>query len=145
MQVEAGLSVARLLRLVVVLDVLTVVYSRTVGAELNASWPLSNQLFWIGLHALLAYRVWRGGRLAWTLLFVLKAGPALLLLALATATPSDGSFSYVAPLALAGLTQAGLLLLPRVRAHVHPSSGLGTVRVGDDASPRRSEHQARQG
>lgn len=142
MQAEGRWSVGRLLGLVIAMDVLVVVYTRTVGAELNTSSPLSNQLFWVGIHALSAYRVWRGGRLAWTVLFVVTAGPALLMLAL---TASDGTFGYVAPLALAGLAQAGILLLPRVRAHVHPPSGRGTVEVDAEALPSVSEHQARRG
>jgi hypothetical protein len=131
-------GVTQLVGLLPVLTLLTVVYTRTVGAEFNEHEPVGDQLFWVGIHALLAYRVWRGGRLAWAVLLALIAVPPLTVGLLATAEPA-GSFRYVGPLIGFSAAQAAILLLPRVRVHVQRSRG----RRGVGTAPLTAHAQAR--
>jgi hypothetical protein len=93
---------------------LTVVYTRTVGASENAGNPVGGQLLWVALEAFLVFRIWRGGRVAWgvlvALLLVGVAVPVLLL-------PAD-AVGYLGPIVAATGLQCLVLLSPPVRAHV---------------------------
>jgi len=51
-----------------VLDWLTLLYTDTAGASLNASQPMAGQLIWLVLEGVLVWRIWPRGRLAWTVL-----------------------------------------------------------------------------
>jgi len=62
-----------LLLVFMVLDGLTVAYTRTAGARLNAGQPIGRQLIWLALDGFLIWRIWRRGRIAWTVLLILTA------------------------------------------------------------------------
>jgi hypothetical protein len=98
----------------ITLDVFTLAAMRTVGASLNAGQPATGQLIGLALDGFLVWRIWRGGRVAWTVLLVLTAG-LLLLLILAAAWP--WSAYLLVMLAILG-AQTIILLSPAVRGHL---------------------------
>lgn len=103
-----------LLVAVVVLDGLTFVYTRTAGASLNASQPVAGQLFGLALDGLLVWRIWRRGRIAWTVLLILT-GLTLVLILLGAVWPFS---PYLLGLLAVIVTQTVLLLSPAVRDHI---------------------------
>jgi hypothetical protein len=100
----------------IALDVLIFTATRTVGASLNAAQPVTGQLIGLALDALLVWRIWRGGRVAWTVLLILTAG-LLLLVVMAAAWPWSGEL--VVMLAVLA-SQTVILLSPAVRGHLRP-------------------------
>jgi hypothetical protein len=103
-----------LLGLVIALSVLTLLYTRTVGAAENAGNPVGGQLAWVVLETFLVLRVWRGGQIAWGVLV------ALLLVGVATPVfllPAD-AVGYLGPIVAATGLQCLVLLSPAVREHV---------------------------
>jgi hypothetical protein len=94
------------------LDVAIFAYTETAGARINAHFDLTaQQTGWTVLDAFLVWRVWRGGRAAWAVLFGLN----LIALALLVA----GAWSaYASALWAFGIAQIVILLTPAVRHHV---------------------------
>ena len=111
------------LRLVAVLEVATVVYARTVGADLNRDWPIGRHLLWLSIGLFLVWRISRGGATArWTLI-ALTAVPILLTVIVA-ASPGW----YLGGLLAIEAMKVTLLFSPAVRRHVH--TGAWTRRSG---------------
>ena len=111
------------LRFVAVLELATVVYARTVGAELNRNWPIGRHLFWLGIALFLVWRISRGGAAArWTLI-ALTAVPILFAVTM-VANPGW----YLAGLLAIEAMKLALLFSPAVRRHVH--TGAWTARAG---------------
>ena len=106
------LNAIAVLRLIAVLELATVVYARTVGAELNRNWPIGRHLVWLSIGLFLVWRISRGSAVArWTLV-ALTALPILFAVTL-TANPGWYLAGLVAIETL-GLT---LLFSPAVRRH----------------------------
>lgn len=99
------------------LDVLFLVYTRTFGTGLNAHQPISRQVVWLALDAWLAWRIWRRGRIAWTVLVVIT-GSLVLLIVIGAAWPWGW---YLLGIQLLLVAQLILLLSPAVRRHVRES------------------------
>ena len=105
------------LRLVAVLELATVVYARTVGADLNRDWPIGRHLFWLGIGLFLVWRISRGGAAArWTLI-ALTALPILFAVTMA-ANPGW----YLGGLVAIDAMKLTLLFSPAVRRHVNGSA-----------------------
>jgi hypothetical protein len=98
----------------ITLDVLTLAATRTVGASLNAGQPAAGQLIGFALDGFLVWRIWRGGRVAWTVLLVLTAG-LLLLVILGAGWPWP---AYLVVMLAILAAQTSILLSPAVRGHV---------------------------
>ena len=117
------LEAMTVLRFVAVLELATVVYARTVGADLNRNWPIGGHLFWLGIGLFLVWRISRGGAAArWTLI-ALTAVPILL-----TVTTVVSPGWYFAGLLAIEAMKLALLFSPAVRRHVH--TGAWTRRSG---------------
>jgi hypothetical protein len=97
-----------------VLDVLGVVYTRTAGASLNAGQPITGQLIWLALDSLLAWRIWRHGRLAQIVLLILRAS-LLLLVVISAGWPWP---PYLLGVLAITSAQTMLLVSPAIRDHV---------------------------
>ena len=97
-----------------VLDGLTFAYTRTAGASPNAGQPIAGQLIWLALDGLLVWRIWRRGRIAWTVLLILTGLPLILIL-LGAVWPFP---PYLLGLLAVIVAQTALLLSPAVRDHI---------------------------
>jgi hypothetical protein len=97
-----------------VLDGLTLAYTRTAGASLNTGQPMGEQLIWLALDAFLVWRIWRRGSIAWTVLLILTASQLILIL-VGAIWPYP---PYLVGLLAVIAAQAALLLSPAVRGHV---------------------------
>jgi len=98
----------------VMLDVLTLAYSRTAGASLNIGQPVGRQLIWVALDCFLVWRIWRRGRIAWAVLLILTVLPLLQILVGAVRPFPPYLVGLLAVLAV----QTALLFSPAVRGHV---------------------------
>jgi hypothetical protein len=97
-----------------VLDGLTLAYTRTAGASLNTGQPIGRQVIWLALDGFLVWRIWLRGRIAWTVLLILTASQLILILVGAV-----GPFPpYLVGLLTVIAAQTALLLSPAVRGHV---------------------------
>lgn len=103
-----------LLTAFVLLNVVIVTYTHTVGASPDSHQPLGAQLLWLVLDTWLAWRVWHRGRAAWGVLVALSALTLLTILLLA-AWPWG---PYLTGLVLLLALQTLLLLSPPVRHHI---------------------------
>jgi hypothetical protein len=97
-----------------VLDGLTLVYTRTVGGSLNANQPIAGQFIWLALDGLLVWRIWRHGRIAWIVLLTLT-GLLLILILVGAVWPFP---PYLLGLLAVTVAQTALLLSPAVRNHI---------------------------
>jgi len=104
----------QLLTAFVLLDVVIVTYTRTIGASPKWHQPLGAELLWLALDTWLAWRVWQRGRTAWGVLVALSALPLLTIL-LVAAWPWG---PYLTGLVLLLAVQTLLLLSSPVRRHV---------------------------
>ena len=107
-----------LLIMFMLLDALSVIYTRTAGASLNAGQPITGQLIWLALDSILAWRIWRRGRLAWTVLLILRA---LFLALVLIEAPSPLTPYLLGALAIPA-AQTVLLISPAIRGHVWGTS-----------------------
>ncbi len=109
----------RLLLAFMLIDVAIFAYTETAGARINAHIGLTaQQIAWTAFDAFLVWRVWRGGRAVWAILF----GPNILVLGLmliAAAWSACASALYVFVIA-----QTIILVTPAVRHHVSRVTGL---------------------
>lgn len=103
-----------MIRASVTLQVLLIVYVLTVGARINSTEPISNQVLWFVLSLFLLHRISRGGGVAWVVLLVLNALPLLQVLLGTAGWPGWYEVGLVTMLA----AQTVLLLSPAVRAAV---------------------------
>ena len=107
------LNAIAVLRLIAVLELATVVYARTVGAELNRNWPIGRHLVWLSIGLFLVWRISRGSAVArWTLI----ALTTLPILFAVTVVASAGW--YLAGLVAIAASELTLLFSPAVRRHV---------------------------
>jgi hypothetical protein len=100
----------------IALDALILAATRTAGAGLNAGQPIAGELIGFAIDGLLVWRIWRRGRVAWTVLLIFTAG-LLLLAFLGAARP--WSAELIAMLAILG-AQTIILLSPAIRGHLRP-------------------------
>ncbi|MET9018939.1 hypothetical protein ABZV93_03040 [Actinopolymorpha sp. NPDC004070] len=96
----------------VLLDVLLLTYTRTVGAAMNADYPFAEQLVGTLIFAGLAWLVWRRGRMAWGLSVLLGAWLLFVLVVGGDIT------TYMVPLLLISAAKLATLLSPAVRRHL---------------------------
>ena len=102
----------------IALSVCLIVYTRTVGADLNTHWELGNQLCSLAPDAFLAWQVTRGSRALWGALLAWNVLPFMLFIVFSEAQPT----MYVLGLCAFGLAQIGLLFHPAVRPGRKPRS-----------------------
>jgi hypothetical protein len=102
-----------LLAVYVVLEWLLLLFTRTVGADLNEGMPVAPQVFWSVVVTGLAWLVWRRSQVAWALLLVLGILPLLMMI-----LGADGVTAYMSALVLRGASQLVVLLSPAVRRHI---------------------------
>jgi hypothetical protein len=95
------------------IDVAIFAYTETIGARLNSGTDLTaQQVGWAVLDAFLSWRIWRGGRMAWSVLF----GINILILALMLTAQAAWS-DYASVLYVFVTAQILILLTPAVRHH----------------------------
>ncbi|MEQ4210309.1 hypothetical protein ABN028_28840 [Actinopolymorpha sp. B17G11] len=111
----------------VMLDLLLLIYTRTVGADVNEGNPVAEQVFWALVSAGLTWLVWRRSRLAWGIQVVLSAWMLAVL-----ALGADIVNAYLVTLLVVIATQMTALLSPAVRKHVR------TTRM-PDSSPESGQ------
>jgi hypothetical protein len=108
------ISAGRLLVAWLLLDLALLVFTQTAGAHYNPASLADQRIVWTAIDAFLVWRVWRGGRVAWTVLLVICVAP-LALMVLGAIGPWS---AYESGLLAFGLAQILILLTPAVRHHV---------------------------
>jgi len=131
--VEIWRSGAReLLVVYMVLDLLEFAYTRTAGANLNGDASVVGQLLWLALEAFLAWHVWRGRSIAWTILMVING---LIVLAAVLGAAWPWKLYLLGLLAFTG-AQLALLLSPAVRSRGRRSRNGTDLLLGENNGHR---------